>query len=117
MQELRLCRTHGETLFVKQPADKYFRCPQCRRDAVVRRRKKVKQLAIEYKGGKCEHCGYSKCSKALEFHHKDPTQKDFGIAHKGETRAFAKIKLELDKCIMLCANCHREEHERLLLEE
>lgn len=74
-------------------------------------------MAIAYKGGKCEHCGYCKCDKALEFHHRDPSEKDFGISYKGETRSFDRIKVELDKCILLCANCHREEHERLLLED
>jgi 5-methylcytosine-specific restriction endonuclease McrA len=83
---------------------------------VVRRRKKLKELAIEYKGGKCERCGYCKSHRALEFHHLNPAEKDFGIGDKGHTRSFEKIKVELDKCIMLCANCHREEHERLDLE-
>ena len=74
--------------------------------------KRVKEKLIEYKGGKCQICGYNKCNRALEFHHLDPTQKDFTIS--GGTKSFEKIKSEVDKCIMVCANCHREIHEGLI---
>lgn len=67
-------------------------------------------MAVTYKGGKCERCGYDRCIDALEFHHIDPVQKDFTISAKGYTRSWNKVKAELDKCIMLCANCHRELH-------
>lgn len=70
-------------------------------------------MAVEYKGGQCENCGYNRCFEALEFHHKDPSQKDFGISSKGYTRSWNKVKEELDKCIMFCANCHRELHSKL----
>lgn len=75
---------------------------------VAKRRRRIKSLAVEYLGGSCSVCGYNKCQSALEFHHKDPSQKDFGIA--GSTKSFAVIKNELDKCILVCANCHREIH-------
>jgi hypothetical protein len=68
-------------------------------------------LSIEHKGSKCIACGYNKCIKALEFHHLDSKIKDFGISEKGYTRSWEKVKKELDKCILLCANCHREVHE------
>jgi hypothetical protein len=51
--------------------------------AVQRRREKVRLIAVEYKDGRCQVCGYDRCIEALEFHHLDPTQKDFGISHKG----------------------------------
>lgn len=76
------------------------------------KRWKTKLKAIEYKGGKCERCGYNKCHDALEFHHLNPDEKDFGIGC-GNTYSWERTKSELDKCIMLCANCHREEHFRL----
>ena len=78
--------------------------------AVKKRRKKVRELAIIYKGGKCQRCGYEKCKEALEFHHLARDDKSFGISAKGYTRSWKSIKSELDKCIMLCANCHREWH-------
>ena len=67
-------------------------------------------MAIEYKGGKCECCGYDKCVSALEFHHLDSSTKEFGIGQKGYTRSWDKNKEELDKCILVCANCHIEIH-------
>ncbi len=81
------------------------------KQAVVKRRKKIREMAIGYKGRQCSICGYSKCLKALEFHHLDSNGKDFGISEKGYTRSWDQVKAELDKCILLCANCHREVHE------
>ena len=71
-------------------------------------RKRTKELLVEYKGGKCEFCGYNKCVEALEFHHIDETTKEFAIS--GSTKSLEKQKKEADKCYMLCANCHREVH-------
>jgi predicted HNH restriction endonuclease len=79
--------------------------------AVADRRRKLRDKAIEYGGGKCQICGYRRCSRSLSFHHKDPAQKDFGLSARGLTRSWEKIKTELDKCVLLCANCHMEVHE------
>lgn len=113
----RLCKHHGMTKFHPyRVGDKTkYRCAACLQANVQRRREKLKTLSIEYLGGCCQHCGYNKFAGALEFHHKDPTQKDFGISSSGHTRSWEKIKVELDKCLLLCANCHREEHGRLKL--
>jgi len=81
--------------------------------AVGARRKKVREMAVEYKGSKCEKCRYDRCIDALEFHHIDPNQKDFTISSKGYTRSWERVKTELDKCMILCANCHREVHEKI----
>jgi hypothetical protein len=78
--------------------------------AVSRRRKKLKALAVELKGGKCSICGYSKYIGALEFHHIDEKRKNFGLSMNGITRSWEKTKLELDKCLLVCSNCHREIH-------
>lgn len=80
--------------------------------AVLKRRRRLKQLAVEYKGGKCSKCGYDKCVRALEFHHLDPELKSFGLSAHGMTRAWAVVKTELDKTILVCANCHRELEEK-----
>lgn len=74
--------------------------------AVAKRRRKIKILAVEYKGGKCQICGYSKYQGALDLHHLG--DKRFGLADKGYTRSWEEVKAEIDKCILLCANCHRE---------
>lgn len=75
--------------------------------AVAKRRRKVKILAIEYKGGKCQLCGYNRYPGALDLHHV-LGEKSFGIGDKGYTRSWEKIRAEIDKCVLLCANCHRE---------
>lgn len=67
-------------------------------------------MAIEILGGKCQICGYNKCQRALDFHHKDDSIKKFGISAKGYTRSWKAIKEEVSKCYLLCANCHREVH-------
>lgn len=63
------------------------------------------------RGGKCEQCGYDKNLAALEFHHINSEEKDFQI----DLRAFSNhslenLELELNKCKLLCATCHREYH-------
>ena len=78
-------------------------------EAVIDWKKRVKIKLIEYKGGKCQICGYNKCISALEFHHKNPEEKDFTIS--GQSKSFEKLKVEADKCVLVCSNCHREIHE------
>lgn len=84
-------------------------CKSCTNKQSMVRQQKLKAQAVEYKGGKCYRCGYSKYIGALEFHHLDATQKDFAISQSKQT-SFEQIKNELDKCILVCANCHREVH-------
>ena len=81
--------------------------------AVQRRRKAIRLKAIAYKGGKCQQCGYDRCPEALEFHHRDSSEKEFGVSSSGNTRSWAKVKGEVDKCVLLCANCHREVHAEI----
>ncbi len=76
--------------------------------AVAKRRRRIKELAVEYKGGKCQVCGYDKYQGALDLHHLNQAEKSFGIGDDGYTRSWEKIKAEVDKCILVCANCHRE---------
>lgn len=84
-------------------------CGSCR---VMRRKTKLKRMALEYKGGKCERCAYNKCSRALQFHHRDPGSKIFHLAEG--TPSWERVKQELDKCDLLCANCHIEAEDALL---
>lgn len=84
-------------------------------NAVKKRRKKIRKMAIEILGGKCVNCGYDRCSDALDIHHRNSSEKDFGISARGYTRSWEKIKDELNKCDLLCANCHRELHAQLSL--
>jgi 5-methylcytosine-specific restriction endonuclease McrA len=109
----KLCKKHGETSHVLDSTGKRYRCKRCRVEAVDKRRRVTKLKAVEYKGGKCQECGYHKCVDALEFHHTTPGEKDFSISDTGATRSWDKIKLELNKCVLLCSNCHRETHASL----
>lgn len=71
-------------------------------------------MAVAYKGGKCQVCGYNKCVGALEFHHINSEEKDFGVSAKGYTRSWDKVREEIDKCVLVCANCHREIHAGII---
>jgi predicted HNH restriction endonuclease len=86
-------------------------CKICHNALTLKRQRDRKKQAIEYKGGKCELCGYSKCQDAFDFHHTDPEQKEFNLS-AGKFTSFNKFKSELDKCMLLCANCHREIHSK-----
>ena len=81
--------------------------------AVTARRRKLKAMVVEYRGGQCMICGYNRSFWALDLHHRNAKKKDFGLSVRGLTRSWEKIKKEADKCILLCANCHREIHAGL----
>lgn len=81
-------------------------------ESVIEWRKRTKLKLVEYKGGKCQICDYNKSITALHFHHLDPNEKDFSIS--GKSLSFDKLKNEVDKCILVCSNCHSEIHEGLV---
>jgi len=86
---------------------------------VTRKRQENKRKYVEYKGGSCEICGYNKCIAGLTFHHRIESEKEFQISD-GKTRPWDKVKKELDKCMLLCSNCHNElhwENDQKVLEE
>jgi transposase len=103
----RLCPIHGTTEFFRRP-DGGLRCAACRVDAVVRRRRKVKDTLVREAGGRCELCGYDRYVGALQFHRRDPGQKRFSISQRGVTRSLERARAEASKCVLLCANCHAE---------
>ena len=81
-------------------------------------RQKSKRVYLKYKNNSCEECGYNKCQASLTFHHIDPSIKDmqFSNLNKRIDNIYdleENIKEELDKCILLCYNCHREKHTDL----
>lgn len=73
-------------------------------------RRAMKNEAVKRKGGKCEICGYDKCVEALSFHHLDPSIKEFGLGQDGNTHSWEDYLKEIEKCILVCANCHAEIH-------
>jgi transposase len=101
------CPTHGRGEHVRDTRG-YFRCRRCRQEAVVRRRRRVKAILVEEAGGCCRLCGYDRCVAALQFHHLDPTTKEFGVAANGMARSIERLRAEVRKCVLLCSNCHAE---------
>lgn len=85
-------------------------CKKCMKQKDLEDTRRFKKHCVEYKGGSCEICGYNRCLAALEFHHRDPAKKKFGLGSQNIKRLTAEILKELDKCDLLCANCHAEEH-------
>jgi len=78
--------------------------------ATKKKQRSNKKILVEYKGGKCSVCGYSKCLDALEFHHTG--EKSFTIG-KRKNAPIEVLKKEADKCILLCRNCHAERHAEI----
>jgi hypothetical protein len=113
--KLMNCHKHGDTehtlIGIKLPR---WKCKKCTNEYSRKFVRGLKIKCVEYKGGKCFRCGYNKCIRALEFHHLNPAEKDFTI---GETssgkkiiRKWSIVQSELDKCILVCSNCHSEIH-------
>lgn len=75
------------------------------------RRRALRERAISYKGGRCVLCGYHKCPAALDFHHLSPLEKDYDISSR--VTSWHVLVGELNKCILVCATCHREIHDGL----
>lgn len=101
----KICNNTNENNFYKS---KKHWCKKCWNTYT---HQKTTDKFIEYMnnrgGAKCQRCGYDKCSAALEFHHRNPLEKD-PTWSKGWK--LEKLSKELDKCDILCANCHREVH-------
>lgn len=85
---------------------------KCQNKAMVTRaRRRRKQRLVELAGGCCQLCGYDKSLAALQFHHPN-SDKEFNLSSPN-TRKWEELVLEAEKCLLVCANCHAEEHERL----
>ena len=76
-------------------------------------RRRRKENLVKIAGGKCNICGYDKVIGALEFHHLIPEEKSYGIASNGTCRDIEQDLQEVKKCILVCANCHREIHHNI----
>lgn len=110
-------KKHNENPEVRDKTNKRLRVwsklPHVRgsiRDRQRARAAQVKQQCVDYLGGKCIVCGYSRCNAALDFHHRNPAEKD----KFRDNWSFEHNKPELDKCVLVCARCHREIHAGLV---
>lgn len=84
--------------------------PEPRNAVVAETRIQLKRRAVSYMGGACIGCQRSGPQTLFDFHHWDARTKEFGISEDGTFRRWSSIAAELAKCVMLCANCHREVH-------
>ncbi len=107
------CIHHGETGFWLDGRGRY-RCKQCRSEAVVRRRRKVKTILVAEAGGACCICGYARNMRALHFHHVEPSQKRLEMNARGVAIALEKLRAEARKCVLLCSNCHAEVEDGIV---
>jgi hypothetical protein len=89
-------------------------CKPCTHKQSTERQKDFKQKCVDYKGGQCVCCGYKKTNNALEFHHLNPLEKDFSISTAKFTKFDDRIIKELNKCALVCRNCHAEIHAGLI---
>ena len=103
----RTCPTHGVTAFILEGRG-YYRCKACRKQHVLKWRRRAKMRLIAEAGGACQICGYDRSPRALHFHHLDPSQKQFSLGQRGLTRGIEKLRVEAAKCVLLCSNCHAE---------
>lgn len=108
----RTCRRHGDSEFVIEGSG-YYRCKRCRTEEIVRRRRKVKALLVAEAGGRCVLCGYARCLAALQFHHLNPAEKRLELS-RGGTLSLLTLRNEVEKCVLLCANCHVEVEDGMV---
>ncbi len=87
-------------------------CKKCVNEQTIERQRALKLSAIEYKGGVCHDCGKRYHPAVYDFHHLNPSDKDFNIGHRKSLKFSQELKDELDKCVLLCSNCHRVRHAK-----
>ena len=97
--------------FYKSKKKTHSWCKPCNNKDSWKRQKNIKAQCVEYKGGKCENCGIEDDPCIYDFHHVDASEKSYTIA-RFSSRSLESLKSELDKCILLCSNCHRKQHSR-----
>ena len=111
MEENRECKVHGLTAFgfhkdKNLPSGGRWRCKECQAAATRKNMQGVRDYATSYKlESGCVNCGYNKFARALHFAHKDPSTKTKTPA---QIRNVDALKAEIDKCVVLCSNCHAE---------
>jgi len=104
-EEFYLHVKHGKKQFTKW-------CKTCFIDSATSRHSELKKVLVEVMGGRCAFCGYSKYFGALEFHHLDAHEKDFGISRG--MRSLVRSLSEIKKCVMVCSVCHKEIHAGII---
>jgi len=110
--ELLCFNCHLEFHFINNPL---FDIKEMDKNKSIYNKRKNKSIYLEYKGSECSKCGYNKCQAALTFHHRNPNEKEFILSSVKErfnniNELNIEVKNEMDKCDLLCCNCHNTEH-------
>ena len=84
-------------------------CRLCSKNKSAQIRREFKETCIDYLGGECWSCKGEFPVAVFDFHHLDPTQKDVEVS-KLTFKPWEEVAVELDKCALLCSNCHRQAH-------
>jgi predicted HNH restriction endonuclease len=105
------CEKHGHTEFTYSSKYK-IKCIKCQSVRKSLRKNRNRQELLKLHGSKCSVCSYDKCSSALQFHHIDPSEKEFEISESAYS--LEKQIAEAKKCVLLCANCHAEVENEIL---
>src|SRR6056300_1374891 len=114
--ETRKCRTCDDELVINLNITqntydrKDYECNVCKQTRTTDRARRNKLEAIKYKGGSCVDCGGTFPPRVFDFHHVNPDDKEHKIASMLRSQSWENAKQELDKCVLLCANCHRIRH-------
>ena len=82
------------------------------RSKIKNRNKKGREILKNLKVNGCAICGYNKCSNSLDFHHVNPEDKKFQLVATEMFRPPLTLVEELNKCILVCKNCHYEIHTK-----
>lgn len=88
----------------------YVKNKESRSQKAKEKRFANKQRALDYLGRVCTDCGNEFHHVAMDFHHRDPSQKDIALGYLWNWKWSSRHEEELDKCVLLCANCHRIRH-------
>ncbi len=104
-EAFEVCRVIGDRVYRR------LRCHACKRSTANLRRSRLRRWLDDYKKSlRCERCGFSDF-RALEFHHVGSSDKDFNVSQMiSSGLSIAAVQREIEKCIVLCSNCHRIEH-------
>jgi hypothetical protein len=105
------CEKHGHTEFTYSSKYK-IKCIKCQSVRKSLRKNRNRQELLKIHGSKCSVCSYDKCSSALQFHHIDPSEKEFEISESAYS--LENLIAEAKKCVLLCANCHAEVENEIL---
>ena len=106
-------KTLNDNFYTSKNGDIHGWCKPCNNKTTYQKQLDRKIECVNYKGGKCIVCGYNRYIGSLDFHHLNPEEKEFNIA---QLRSYSLTQLtkELDKCVLLCRNCHGEVHHGLI---